>query len=33
MRNLPVAVEETEIDEIFRVADDDGDGRIGFEVV
>ena len=33
MRNLPVAVEETEIDEMFRVADDDGDGKIGFEVV
>ena len=31
MRSLPVPMEEAVIDEMFKVADDDGDGKIGFE--
>ena len=32
MRNLPVAVAEEDIDEMFEVADTDRDGRIGYKV-
>ena len=31
MRNLPVPLEEAVIDEMFQAADEDGDGKIGFE--
>ena len=31
MRNLPVPLEESVIDEMFKAADDDGDGKIGFD--
>ena len=31
MRNLPVPLEESVIDEMFQAADDDGDGTIGFD--
>ena len=33
MRNLPEAVDEAEIEEMFRVADADKDGMIGFKVL
>ena len=32
MRGLPEHLEEEELEEMFRVADKDGDGNIGFEV-
>ena len=32
MRNLPVKVSEKDIDEMFRVADVDNDGKIGYKV-
>ena len=32
MRSLPEHLEEEELEEMFRVADKDGDGNIGFEV-
>merc|ERR1712227_1200272 len=31
MRNLPVKVSEKEIDEMFKVADVDNDGKIGYK--
>ena len=32
MRRLPVELEEEVIDDMFDVADKNGDGKIGFEV-
>ena len=32
MKNLPVPVSDRDIEEMFSVADKDGDGNIGFEV-
>ena len=32
MRNLPVAVAEDDIDDMFNTADTDGDGKIGYKV-
>ena len=32
MRNLPVEVGEDDIDDMFKTADTDGDGKIGYKV-
>ena len=32
MRNLPVSVSEKDIEEMFKVADKNGDGKIGYKV-
>lgn len=32
MRNLPVAVGEADIEDMFATADTDGDGKIGYKV-
>ena len=32
MRNLPVEVDEDDIEDMFNTADTDGDGKIGYKV-